>query len=165
VPVLVTTVASSKARIDTELVPADTERRSSDDVLAVLRPSLEVAGYQVESGKSKSQKITRPVLYGDLGLALVSYDVDAFHDEFGIALEVEAGRGASNNADYRDILRTALLLDAKFLALLMPVKYHFKQSGKPMVTTAYANTHRQLDAIYASQRLRLPFDGVLLVGY
>lgn len=162
---LIATVALAKSTIDTELLPLDSERRSSDDVLAILRPGLESAGYQVETGKSKHQKITRPVLYGDSGLPVVSYDVDAFHDGTGIALEVEAGRGASNNADYRDILRTSLLLDANFLALLMPISYHYKQGGKPMVTPAYANSRRQLEAIYASQRLTLPFAGVLLVGY
>jgi hypothetical protein len=34
-----------------------------------------------------------------------------------------------------------------------------------MAAPAYAKTPDQLSAIYASQRLRLPFDGVLLVGY
>ncbi|HUQ69902.1 MAG TPA: hypothetical protein VM165_10285, partial [Planctomycetaceae bacterium] len=37
---------------------------SSDGVLAHLRPHLEQVGYKVESGKTKSNKIPVPVLFG-----------------------------------------------------------------------------------------------------
>jgi hypothetical protein len=67
--------------------------------------------------------IRRPVLFGENGKAEVNYEIDAFHDDLGVAVEVEAGRGAYNNADYRDIVRTSLILDARNLALLMPVRY------------------------------------------
>jgi hypothetical protein len=126
---------------------------------------MESLGYTVETGKAASQKITRPVLFGDDGRPSVSYDIDAFHDEMGVAVEVEAGRGSNGNADYRDIVRTSLLLDANYFALLMPISYHFKSGGKAQVVAGYNNTRSQLDAIYASERLRLPFAGVLLVGY
>lgn len=148
-------------RLDSVPAPTPGVDRTSDAVLAHLRPGLEALGYKVESGKTAAKKITRPVLFGDDGRAEVSYDIDAFHDEHGIAVEVEAGRGAANNADYRDIVRTALLLDANFLALFMPVAYH--SGARPM--PAYANTRRQLEAIYASRRLQLPFQGILLIGY
>jgi len=61
-------------------------------------------------------------------------------------------------------VRTSLILDARYLALLMPVRY---RSGQQRQSTrrAYERTHGQLDAIYTSQRLKLPFDGVLLIGY
>ena len=136
----------------------------SDAVLAELRPTLEALGYTVETGKKRLEKIRKPVLFGENGEAKVSYEIDAFHSDLRVALEVEAGRGASNNADYRDILRTSLLLDADFLVLFMPKVY---RHGGPKVTAirAYQNTRSQLDAIYASQRLRLPFHGVLLIGY
>lgn len=101
------------------------------------------------------------MLFGENGVAQVSYEIDAFHDQLGIAVEVEAGRGAANNADYRDIVRTALILDAKYLALLMPLDY---RTGNQSVK-AYSRTRAQLDALYASDRLKLPFAGVLLIGY
>ncbi|WP_457208529.1 hypothetical protein [Nocardioides sp. P5_C9_2] len=138
---------------------------SSDSVLSILRPGLEALGYVVESGKSAHQKITRPVLFGENGKPEVSYDIDAFHDALGVAVEVEAGRGAAGGADYRDIVRTSLLLDARNLALFMPATYHHQSGGKPQEKPAYRNTRRQLDAIYASRRLHLPFDGLLLIGY
>jgi hypothetical protein len=133
---------------------------SSDDVLKALSPGLLDLGYVVESGKTKAAKISRPVLFGENGVAEVSYEIDGFHDELGVAVEVEAGRGAANNADYRDLVRTSLILDADFLAMLMPITYRTTTSIQ-----AYARARHQLDAIYASSRLKLPFCGVLLVGY
>ncbi len=136
---------------------------SSDQVLAELRPGLESLGFEVESGKSARRKVRRTVLYGENGRPSVNYDIDAFHDHLGAAVEVEAGRGAANNADYRNIVRTALILDARFLILMQPQAYRSNPAAKPI--HAYANSREQLDAIYASRRLVLPFEGVLLLGY
>lgn len=155
---LVQTVASAEPTIST------VDQRtglSSDAVLKELSPGMEALGYLVESGKTKAAKISRPVLFGENGVPEVSYEIDAFHDEIGIAVEVEAGRGAANGADYRDLVRTSLILDANYLALLMPIMY------RPTSTSvaAFSKTRRQLEAIYASNRLKLPFQGVLLIGY
>ena len=66
------------------------------------------------------------------------------------------------NAEYRDIVRTFLLLDKDFMVLMMPLVYRYNaKSG----TLAYVSTRDLLSAIYASDRLRLPFEGVLLIGY
>lgn len=163
---LVSVVGSQRNAIDTEPVRGvDGVRLTSDHVLAVLRPGLEGLGYLVESGKLLGQRIERPVLYGDNGIPSVTYEIDAFHDKLGIAVEVEAGRGAKGNADYRDIVRTSLLLDADFMVLMMPTVYRYKSGGKTLRAEAYAKTRDQLSAIYASQRLRLPFLGILLIGY
>jgi len=159
---VVATVQVKREALDTSLAKTG---NSSDAVLAHIRPGLEALGFEVEKGKGATEKIRRPVLYGDEGEATVTYEIDAFHDELGIAVEVEAGRGSQNNGDYRDIIRASLLLDAHFLALFMPINYHFTSGGKPAKVAAYTNTRHQLEAIYASQRLLLPFDGVLLVGY
>lgn len=155
-------VADARELIDTSPLRDDSaDRLTSDVVLAHLRPGLEALGYSVESGKRAQDKIRRPVLFGANGTPAVSYEIDAFHDELGIAVEVEAGRGAMGNADYRDIVRTSLLLDARFMLLMTPGTYRY---GSTQID-AYASTHGLLSAIYASQRLRLPFEGVMLVGY
>jgi hypothetical protein len=130
----------------------------SDAVLCELASGLTALGYAVESGKTKAAKIHRPVLFGENGTPSVNYEVDAFHDELGIAVEVEAGRGAAGNADYRDIVRTSLILDARYMALLLPVRYRTTLGGKEHAVHAYERTRNQLDAIYASQRLKLPFE-------
>ena len=115
---LVGVVAGVEAVISTETVPTGL---SSDQVLQAIAPGLIDLGYAVESSKRRADKNFRPVLLGDNGRTEVSYEIDAFHDQLGIAVEVEAGRGAANNADYRDIVRTSLILDADYLALLMPI--------------------------------------------
>lgn len=93
------------------------------------------------------------------------HDIDAFHDEFGIVVEVEAGRAASNNATYRDIIRASLILDANYLVLLLPVIYRFNNRGQLASVAAFTRGLDLLSALYASQRLPLSLRGVLLVGY
>ena len=65
-----------------------------------------------EASKTASGKIRRPVLFGENGRPIVAYEVDDFHPGLGIVLEVAAGRGAAGNADYRDLIRTSLIVDA-----------------------------------------------------
>ncbi|TDN43348.1 hypothetical protein EDF64_10818 [Curtobacterium flaccumfaciens] len=126
---------------------------------------MEELGFKVEAGKSLDQRIERPVLFGDNGRPEVKYEIDAFHDELGIAVEVEAGRGAMSNAAYRDIIRTSLLLDAEYFVLMIPIEYRYKSNGRVSMTEAFAKTRDQLSAIYASRRLQLPFAAILLIGY
>jgi hypothetical protein len=138
---------------------------TSDTVLRHLAPGLRALGFLVEEGKTAAGKIRRPVLFGDDGRPEVSYEIDAFHEDQGIVVEVEAGRGARGNAAYRDIVRTSLILDARYFALLQPTAYRHTSGGRDVSVAAFRETRDQINAIYASQRLRLPFDGVLLVGY
>lgn len=78
---------------------------------------LEALGFEVEAGKQRDQKIRRPVLFDELGRQRVAYEVEAVHDELGVIVEVEAGRGARGNAVYRDLVRTSLIVGARFVAL------------------------------------------------
>ena len=48
------------------------------------------------------------------------------------------------------------------MALLMPVRYRTTPGQREHVIPAYEKTRSQLDAIYACQRLKLPFDGSCL---
>lgn len=137
---------------------------SSDAVLGALAPGLVALGYDVEAGKKAGAKVRRPVLFGENGRNELEFQIDAFHDGEGIVLEVEAGRGAKGNAAYRDLLRTGLIVNARNLALLLPVAYRFGKS-REVTAKAYDECSSLLRAVYASQRLRLPFDGVLLIGY
>lgn len=161
VAVVIQVVAEAQEEVDSARMPGLT----SDRVLEHLRPGLEACGFRVEAGKRAAQRITLPVLFGEQGLPRVRYDVDGVHDELGVLLEVEAGRGARGNAVYRDLVRTSLIVNAAFLVLGVMQEYHHKSGGKSIVVRSYDEAKDQLDAIYASQRLRLPFEGVLLFGY
>lgn len=149
----------------TEMTTDGIAKLTSDAVLEVLRPSMEDLGFKVESGKSRDQRIERPVLFGDNGRPEVKYEIDAFHDDIGIAVEVEAGRAAMSNAAYRDIIRTSLLLDVDYFVLMVPIEYRYRSNGRSLVNHTFANTRDQLAAIYASRRLRLPFSATVLIGY
>jgi hypothetical protein len=158
---LVGVVSTAKPEIDS----ANVSGLTSDTVLARLRAGLERIGFQVESGKKVADRITLPVLFGEQGAPRVRYDVDGVHRDLGVLLEVEAGRGARGNAVYRDLVRTSLIVDAEYLALCVMQANHHQSGGKSIVVRSYADSKDQLDAIYASQRLQLPFKGVLLFGY
>lgn len=140
-------------------------RPSSNEVLATIAPALDSLGYTVETGRERVGKIRRPVLFGENGIPTLTYEVDAAHDAHGIVVEVEAGRGARSNADYRDLVRSSLIVDARFLVLILPIEYRFKAGARTGVELAYRNTSDLLAAVYASQRLRFPFEGILLIGY
>jgi hypothetical protein len=137
----------------------------SDGVLAELAGGLEEVGFKVEKGKRKEEKILRPVLFGKQGAPRVTYEVDGVHDELGIILEIEAGRGWMGNAFYRDLVRTSLIVGAEYLMLGLMNEYRYKSGGSEMKNRSYDQARDQLDAIYASGRLHLPFKGILLIGY
>jgi hypothetical protein len=154
-------VTDARTSIDSMTV----EHLTSDVVLSFLRPGLEGFGYEVETGKAAAQKIRRPVLFGDRGHERVAYEVDAVHDDLGVLVEVEAGRGARGNAVYRDLIRASLIVGARFLVLGVMQEYRHQSGGKPTTVASYREARDQLDAVYASGRLKLPFEGVLLFGY
>ncbi|MGE0308924.1 MAG: hypothetical protein AB7Q27_24580 [Acidimicrobiia bacterium] len=137
----------------------------SNAVLRVLRPGLESLGYQVESSKRHADRIRRPVLFGENGVERVAYEIDAVHDSLGVLVEIEAGRGADGNAVYRDLVRASLIVDARFFVLCVLQQYRRMSGGRQIIVQSYRDARNQLDAIYASGRLGLPFEGVLLVGY
>jgi hypothetical protein len=94
-----------EATIDSRHVSSTT-----DAALSHLGETLVSLGFDVEAGKTKTGKLQRPVLFGELGDESLAYEVDAFHAGDGVALEVEAGDGARGNAVYRDIIQTSLLV-------------------------------------------------------
>jgi hypothetical protein len=138
---------------------------TSDRALAAFAPGLREHGYTVEASKAKADRIRRPVLFGENGTERVAYEVDAVHDELGIVVEIEAGRGARSNAVYRDLIRASLLVDVRFLALGVMREYRHESGGKLVRVQCFHDTKATLDAVYASGRLQLPFEGVLLFGY
>jgi hypothetical protein len=83
----------------------------------------------------------------------------------GIAVEVEAGRGARGNAVYRDLIRTSLIVGARYLVLGVMIEYRHQSSGKEVTVRSYEDARSLIEAIFSSGRLGLPFEGILLVGY
>lgn len=59
--------------------------------------------------------------------------------------------------------QASLIQDADYLAILTP--QHYRSVDQSSSIQAYRNTQALLDAVYTSQRLRLPPSGVLALGY
>jgi hypothetical protein len=138
----------------------------SNEVLRVLADDLESKmGFKVERGKRQVGKLPRPVFFGDEGSYLRTYEIDAFEPNDGIALEVEAGRATMGNAIYRDLIQGSLMVDARFFALAVPLEYRYHSGARLAREPSYDKTYSVVEAIYGSQRLSLPFDGLLLIGY
>lgn len=151
-------IAAHQASIDSVTHP----RFDSNEVLEQVRPSLQELGWQLETGKTAAQKLRRPVLFGDQNEEAVSYDIDGWHPEHGVVLEIESGRGIQGGAFYRDLIRASLIHGAHALVIGLRTSYSY---GNVKSQPDYERGRAQLDAIYASGRLSLPFDGVLLFGW
>ncbi len=67
------------------------QTNDSNSVLQTVAPALRAAGFAVESGKKGDQKIRVPVLFGGDGRKEESFDADAYHEQAGFVVEVEAG--------------------------------------------------------------------------
>jgi hypothetical protein len=161
---LTSVFASNRGEIDSRV--EHDKRMQSDDVLGVLADDLETKmGFTVERSKNQLGKLPRPVFFGDEGSYLRTYEIDAFESGHGIALEVEAGRATMGNAIYRDLIQGSLMVDVRFLALAVPLEYRYQSGARLTREPSYTKTYSVVEAIYGSQRLALPFDGLLLIGY
>ena len=158
---LVGVFATHRTRIDSTVRKRGV-KMESNDVLGVLRPDLETIGFQVEKSKRAEDRIFRPVFFGEFGRPGKTYNIDCYHPEYRLGLEVEAGRGTKGNAIYRDLIQTSLLVDVDYFALAVLNKYQYGASGQE---DSYKSTKDLLDAIYGSERLRFPMKGILLIGY
>lgn len=129
----------------------------SNDVLAVVKPHLEAVGFRVEVGKGAEERIRVPVLFGRNGQLEKSFDADAYHETGGFVVEVESGRGVTNNQFLKDLFQACMMRDVFYLAVA--VRNEYKGS------TDFDKVERFFSTLYASQRLQLPLHGVLVIGY
>lgn len=155
---LVRTFRNHQARIDS--LDKAKDHLKSNQVLDVLAPDLRELGFVVEGGKDSF--INRPVYFEEYGKAARAYRIDSYHPELKLGLEVEAGRATKGNAVYRDIIQTSLLVGVENFALAVPQSYSY---GDDQEEPSYKVAKSILDATYSSDRLRLPFQSVLLIGY
>lgn len=132
---------------------------NSNDVLECVRPALEQAGFKVEVGKRKDDKISVPVLYGEGGSIKKSFDADAYHPEQRFVVEVEAGGGVTNYKFLKDLFQACMMEDVDYLCIAVLNRY--EASGR----NDFEHVVKFMETLYASQRLALPLRGVLVIGY
>lgn len=158
VTTFISCVHSNREALDSRTHP----KLDSNEVLGVLRNDLVTLGWSIEAGKKHIDRIRRPVLFGDRGIARVNYEIDGWHDKENAVLEIESGRGWQGNAFYRNLIRTSLIQGAEYLVIGMRLSYSYAGVS---AQNDFEKARDQLDAIYASGRLELPFSGVLLFGW
>src|SRR2546425_1690253 len=129
-------------------------QKRSDEVLAILRPGLEGLNFEVEKGKRAHEKIQRPALFGEMGEPGHKYEIDAYNEDSGIVLEIEAGRAIKGNAIYRDLIQMALMVDAKFAVIAMPISYRHRQVKKHTVQLRFLHMTQEGSFSKLSMRVR-----------
>jgi hypothetical protein len=86
-----------------------------------------------------------------------SFDADAYHAETRTVLEIEAGRAFTNYQFLKDLFQACMMVDVDYLAIA--VRHVYKG------TKDFAKVTLFFDTLYASRRLALPLNGVLVIGY
>jgi hypothetical protein len=129
----------------------------SNVVLAHVKPELQTLGFRVEVGKRDEERIRVPVLFGRNGALEKAFDADAYHEQEGFVVEVEAGRGVTNYQFLKDLFQACMMVNVKHLAVAVRNEYKGRQD--------YEVVERFFGTLYASQRLQLPLNGVLVIGY
>lgn len=130
---------------------------SSNQVLETVRPYLEKIGFTVETGKSKLQKISIPVLFGTNNIIDKSFNADAVSHDGKIVIEVEAGRATENNQFLKDIFQACMMFEVEYLVIVVRNEYRGHKDFEIIYTF--------LETLYLSNRLHLPLKGILLIGY
>jgi hypothetical protein len=149
---VVNAFATAAGEIDSE-----SKGLNSDGVLARVANGLVEAGFRVESGKKQTDKISVPVLFGLRGKPEKSFEADAHHESEGFVVEVEAGRAVVNNQFLKDLFQACMMHDVHYLAIAVRNTYRGSND--------FERVTRFFDTLYASNRLRLPLKGILIIGY
>ncbi|MFH0860573.1 MAG: hypothetical protein V1921_05185 [Candidatus Altiarchaeota archaeon] len=125
----------------------------SNEVLGHIRDNLIDIGFKVEG----PERIVVPVLFGMNGKLEKSFQADAYNEKDSIVLEVEAGRGVLNNQFLKDLFQACMMHDVKYLAVAVRNNYKGNKDFGTVIGF--------FDTLYASRRLTLPLNGILVIGY
>lgn len=138
-------------------ISSDLFTYSSNEVLEKVALSLEKINYKVEKSKKSNDKIKVPVLFGPNGKLEKYFDADGYNEKSKTVIEVEAGRGVTNYQFLKDLFQACMMYEVDFLVIAVRRTYLKNQDFKTVITF--------FDTLYASGRLRLPLEGILIIGY
>jgi len=143
--------------LEAPTISSNSYEHNSNKVLEAVRKHLIEAGFEVEAGNRQDEKLCVPVLFGRGGAPEKSFDADAYHRSGGFVLEVEAGRGVVNNQFLKDLFQACMMHEMKYLAIAIRRVYRGDRN--------FETVCRFFDTLYASNRLTLPLEGILVIGY
>lgn len=138
-------------------IDSEVNNLTSNEVLNIVRKSLEKICFTVESGKDKESKIDVPVLFGKNNVIDKSFYADALSSDGRIVIEVEAGRATENNQFLKDLFEACMMYTVEYLVIAVRNTYRSHSD--------YEKIYTFFETLYISNRLRLPLKGVLLIGY
>ena len=138
-------------------ISSDLFTYSSNEVLEKVALDLEKINYIVEKSKKSNDKIKVPVLFGPNGRLEKYFDADGYNEKSKTVIEVEAGRGVTNYQFLKDLFQACMMYEVDFLVIAVRRTYLKNQDFKTVITF--------FDTLYASGRLRLPLEGILIIGY
>ena len=138
-------------------ISSDIHQLKSDDVLAELSSDLEKSGFVVEKSKAKADLVRVPVLYGENGREALAFEVDAFDPVNNTVVEIEAGRAFTNYQFLKDFFECCMMQNTKYFCVAVRKTYRDHKDFESVCSF--------FSALYASQRMVLPLDGILIIGY
>jgi hypothetical protein len=151
VPALISIFENNRAQIDSLVVHA--KRMESDDVLRVLADDPERdMGFAVERGKKRMGKLPRPSSSATRGRFYGPTRSTPSSPITGSRWRSKAAGRPWATRSYRDIIQGSLIVDARVLALAVPVEYRYKSGAREAKEPSYAKTYSVIEAIYGSQR-------------
>lgn len=130
---------------------------NSNQVLAKVADPLAGLGYSVETGATHDKKVRVPVLFGRRGKTDKTFEVDAYSPATQTVIEVEAGRAFINNQFLKDLFEACVMPNVDYLVIA--VRSDYRGSNDFEKVCAF------IESLYASDRLRLPLEGLLILGY
>ena len=133
----------------------------SNDVLASIAVDLTKLGFVVEEGKRADQLIHMPVLFGERGQVKKDFYADAFHSQSGTVIEVEAGRAVANNQFLKDLFEACMMDGVRHLCIAVRKTYEVNGG----ITKDYEKVCTFFQTLYASNRVKLPLEGIMVIGY
>ena len=144
-------------KIDSTKNDTNKLRLSSDKVLKVVEEDFIKAGFDIETGEKKIEKIRVPVLYGHQGTIAQAFEVDGWHKDKKIVLEIEAGRAYSNHQFLKDIFEASVMVNIDYLVLAVRNIYNNQKD--------YQIIRDWLDTLFITKRIKFELKGILLIGY
>lgn len=142
---------------EAEAIDSANHELRSNEVLARIEPHLTQVGFQVENGEKTEGPVLVPVMFGLGGKPVKFYHADAFHEDEGFVVEVEAGRAVVNNQFLKDLFQACMMHDVYYVAIAVRNIHKGHDDFKKVA--------RFLEILYANDRLKLPLNGILLIGY
>ena len=153
---LISVFREKQDEIDSE-THQGTDNLESDLVLSYVAQGLERIGYDVEKSKKKEDKIRVPVLYGMNGQVNLAFEVDGYCKEHQTVIEVEAGRAVVNYQFLKDFYEACMMQGVRFFCVAVKNKYRSSKDFEKVCNF--------FQALYVSNRMDIPLEGVLVIGY